>query len=345
MKIAICSSFVPFIYGGGRHIVDWLEIKLREVGHQVETIYLPQVDTTKLIFQQLAANRWIDLADQADRIICIRPPSHFIQHPNKVLWFIHHIRCFYDLWDTAYSPVPNEAKWQGYRQAVINADTNALKEAKFIFTNSQTVSRRLAEYNKIDSEVLYPPLLDPTAFHYKQQNDELVYISRVEHHKRQHLLIEAIAYTKSPVKLRMCGLSRDPVYISNLYKLIKHHKLVERVRIEHRWISENEKIDLLANCLAAVYFPLDEDSYGYPSLEASHASKPIITTSDSGGVIELVKNAINGYVCSPTPRAIAESIDQLYYDRKSAKKMGQAALERIKELKIEWPHVIERLLA
>ena len=41
MKVALCSTFVPFVFGGARFIVEWLEEKLREHGHQVERIYLP----------------------------------------------------------------------------------------------------------------------------------------------------------------------------------------------------------------------------------------------------------------------------------------------------------------
>jgi hypothetical protein len=44
MKIVIASSIVPFVYGGGSFIVDWLEQKLLEYGHQVERFCLPFVE-------------------------------------------------------------------------------------------------------------------------------------------------------------------------------------------------------------------------------------------------------------------------------------------------------------
>ena len=66
MRIALCSSFVPFIDGGARNIVDWLELELRKIGHETERIYLPQVDIPELHFQQMMAYRWIDLAATAD---------------------------------------------------------------------------------------------------------------------------------------------------------------------------------------------------------------------------------------------------------------------------------------
>ena len=97
MKVALCSTIVPFIRGGDRNIVEWLETMLLEAGHSVERVYLPMVDTPELLFRQMAAFRFVDLS-MADRIICFRPQSHLIQHPHKILWFIHHIRVLYDLW-------------------------------------------------------------------------------------------------------------------------------------------------------------------------------------------------------------------------------------------------------
>lgn len=72
MKIALCSTFVPFIRGGGRNIVDWLASTLTAAGHQVEVVYLPELDAPDLLFQQMMALRWVDL-QAADRIICFRP--------------------------------------------------------------------------------------------------------------------------------------------------------------------------------------------------------------------------------------------------------------------------------
>ncbi|MBA2653379.1 MAG: glycosyltransferase family 4 protein [Tatlockia sp.] len=344
MKIALCSSFVPFIYGGARNIVEWLEHTLREAGHQVERIYLPQADSSELLFQQKMAYRWIDL-ESADRIICFRPPAHLIPHPNKILWFIHHIRVFYDLWDSPYRECPDDAKHRGIRDALHATDTAALNEAKKIFTNSQIVSDRLKKFNKIDSEVLYPPIFQSERFYSRNYNNEIVYICRLEHHKRQHLLVEAMQYTQTSVCLRLCGASLNPDYTKGLSENITRLNLEEKVRLDDRWISEEEKIEILSDCLAAAYIPINEDSYGYPSIEASHAAKAILTTTDSGGVLELVEDGLNGYIVEPSPQAIAEAMDKFYLDRENTKIMGSNARARLNQLNISWPHVLERLLA
>jgi glycosyltransferase involved in cell wall biosynthesis len=343
MRIALCSSFVPFVYGGARNIVEWLESMLVAEGHQVERVYLPHVDTPDRIFTQAAAYRWVDLG-AADRVICFRPPAHMVSHPNKVLWFIHHIRAFYDLWDTPYRGFPDDARHRAMRATLHEIDTKALCEAKRIFTNSAVVSRRLRDYSGIDSEVLYPPIFAPERFHCRRFNDEVVYICRLEHHKRQHLLVEAMRYTQTPVRLRVCGASSGPDYVKELFVIVERYGLQDKVIIEHDWISEEKKVEYLADCLAAAYLPLDEDSYGYPSLEASHAGKPIVTTSDAGGVLELVEHGKNGLICNPRPVELAAALDQLYEDRHTTERMGQAARDRLEELGINWARVLDRLL-
>ena len=130
-----------------------------------------------------------------------------------------------------------------------------------------------------------------------------------------------------------------------LEEMIASSNLEDRVHFDNKWISEAEKIQLLSECLAAAYLPLDEDSYGYPSLEASHASKPVLTTTDSGGVLELVTHGYNGLVASPEPKALAVAMDQLYADRANTRRMGLNAAQRIVELNISWQHVLARLLA
>lgn len=344
MKIALVSTMVPFIYGGGRNIVDWLKVSLEEVGHHVETVYLPQVDSPETLFQQMASFRWVDLS-AADRVICFRPQSHLIRHSHKIVWFIHHIREFYDLWDTDYRGFPDDAAHRGVRDALRAADHAALLEAKAIFTNSRVVSERLMRFNGIDSEVLYPPVFQAERFHSSGYGDEIVCICRLEHHKRQHLLVEAMKFTKSPVRLRLCGSGSGPQYPKELETRIAESGLSARICLENRWISEEDKVTLLAESLAAAYIPVDEDSYGYPSVEASHARKAILTATDSGGVLELVHDGVNGFVTEPKPQAVAEAMDRLYLDRKLAERLGANALDRLDSLKISWTHVLERILA
>lgn len=343
MKIALVSSVVPFINGGARFIVEWLEEKLREHGHRVERFYLPFSDGSDALLDQLAAYRLMDLTHACDRLIAFRPPAYGVRHPHKVLWFIHHIRVYYDLWGKPHGKRPDRPHDVALRTALQRFDTETLSEARAIYTNSRIVSQRLQTYNGLASQPLYPPLHQPERFRCDGYGDEILAVSRVEPHKRQDLLIEAMAHVKTPVRLRICGKSANPAYGHALQARISQLGLQGRVAFEDRWISEAEKAEWLAPALAAAYLPHDEDSYGYPSLEAAHASKPVITAADAGGVLELVERGRNGLVVEPDPRALATAFDQLWTDRAAAARMGEANRQRLAELQIDWNHVVEAL--
>jgi len=343
VKIVLASSFVPFINGGGRFIVEWLEQKFVERGHRVERFYIPFVDRSEDLFDQILAYRLIDLADSCDRLIAFRPPSYVLYHPNKVLWFIHHIRTLYDLWDSPYRMVPDDAGGRAFRNRLIDLDTRAIRQARRVFTNSKVVANRLARFNGIAATPLYPPIMAPERFRNDGYGDEIVAISRVEPHKRQWLLLEAMRYVTTTVKLRICGASLSPPHVETLQRAIADHGLSHRVIFEDRWISEEEKVERLATALAVAYAPDDEDSYGYPSLEAAHARKAVLTASDSGGVLELVTDGHNGIVAPPDPRALAQAMDRLHRDRALAARMGAANERRLADLHIDWPNVVDAL--
>lgn len=342
MKIVLVSTFVPFVNGGARFIVEWLEDKLRERGHEVERFYLPFIDDPDALTDQISAFRLIDLTDAGDLLIAFRPPAYVIRHPNKVLWFIHHIRVFYDLWGHEYAPPATPANLQ-VRSALHRLDTIAISEARKIFTNSRRVSERLMQFNGIPSQPLYPPLPDPGVFRMDGYNDEIVVINRIEPHKRQMLFVEAMQHVKTPVRLRLCGTGIGQEYSGAIRAKIEAANLQERVVFDEGWISEDKKIDLLSKALAVGYAPFDEDGIGYPCNEAAHSRKAVITTTDAGGTTEFVENGVNGIVTSPTPEAIAAAMDTLYRDRKMARSLGEAGEARLDELRSNWDHIIAEL--
>jgi glycosyltransferase involved in cell wall biosynthesis len=118
-----------------------------------------------------------------------------------------------------------------------------------------------------------------------------------------------------------------------------------RVTVEDRWISEAEKADRLSGALASAYIPLDEDSYGYPTIEAAHAGRCTITTQDSGGVLEFVTDGETGLVATPDPVALAAVFDRLYVERDLACRLGEAAQTHITRLGIDWDSVVGALTA
>jgi glycosyltransferase involved in cell wall biosynthesis len=207
------------------------------------------------------------------------------------------------------------------------------------------VKDRLKDFNKVEAEVLYPPVVAPERFYTEAWGGEIAFICRVEHHKRQHLAVEAMRYVRTPVRLRIVGSSVDARYTESLRQLISKYDLEERVTLDLRWISEGEKVSLLSTALAAIYIPVNEDSYGFPTIEAALARKATITARDSGGVQEFVEDGVSGIIVEPDAMQIADAFDRLWSDRDAAQTLGRNARERMDELRIDWDHVVERLLS
>lgn len=342
MKIIVASTIVPFINGGGNFIVDWLAEKLKESGHEVETLKIPFSSHYKDMLSQMLALRLYHLENECDRLICIRMPSYLLPHPQKYLWFIHHYREVYDLWKTELDYLPKDAEMLSIRENIMRADDVAFAEAKKIYTNSKIVSKRLLDYNGIGSEVLYPPLSKPEQFFCDSYGDYIYYSSRICVPKRQLLAVEAMKFTKTNVRLVISGKPEQESYAREIESCIRKNGLEKKVKIIDRWISEEEKAELFAKCLASVYIPYDEDSYGYSSLESFHSRKAVISCKDSGGVRELIKTGENGYLLEADPRKLAEVFDRLYEQRELAEKLGREGLESMKRLGITWENVIRR---
>jgi glycosyltransferase involved in cell wall biosynthesis len=317
---------------------------MRAVGHEVEEFFLPFPTTTRAALSAMIGLRATPLMGSGDRLIAIRWPSHIVRHDNKVTWFIHHHRELFDLWDTEFG-VRASPEAIAYREAIRRIDNQGFRESRDVFTNSLVVRDRVREFNDVEAEPLFPPLGgDTTRFRNEAYGDFVFYPSRITPIKRQLLAIEAMRFTSSPVRLVIAGQSESDSYEKKIRDFVKDHDLENRVELLFGWLEEEAKADLLARCLALAYLPVSEDSYGYPSLEASHCAKPIITLKDSGGTLEFVRGGMEGLVTNPNPRDLASAFDRLYEDRTEAERLGAQSYARRDELNISWPHVISRLL-
>jgi glycosyltransferase involved in cell wall biosynthesis len=119
--------------------------------------------------------------------------------------------------------------------------------------------------------------------------------------------------------------------------------------IEHRvqWlghVTEEEKRRSYAHARGVIFPPLDED-YGYVTLEAMLASKPVITCEDAGGPLEFVRHEQTGLIAGATPEGLASAMDQLWSDREQAQALGEAGRARYMTLNISWSEVVTRLLS
>lgn len=345
MKVAVLNNCAPFVSGGAEHLADALVANLRQHGHDAALFKIPFAWTPPdKIVESMLACRLMRLSN-IDRVIALKFPVYYVPHDNKVLWLLHQFRQVYDLWGTNLQDLPNTADTGRIRDAIIQADNTCLAEARAIYTLSHVTGDRLREFNQIESEVLYHPLLAPERFRCESYGDFVFYPSRITRSKRQHLVVEAMRYTRTPVRLVIAGSPETPSDLERLQAIVDAGSLSHKVQIIPRFIDDEEKVALFADALACAYTPVDEDSYGYVTLEAFQSRKPVISCRDSGGVAIVVRDGETGYLVDPEPQQLAWSMDELYLNKSRARALGEAGLRHIESLDIKWSHVVEKLTA
>ena len=73
------------------------------------------------------------------------------------------------------------------------------------------------------------------------------------------------------------------------------------------------------------------------------SGKPVITTNDAGGPLEVVTDLVTGVVTAPAAAAIADGIARLLGNPEQAQQQGEAG-RKIAET-VTWDATIARLLA
>jgi glycosyltransferase involved in cell wall biosynthesis len=229
------------------------------------------------------------------------------------------------------------------RRAVVSADNAYLAEAQRIYTNSRVTSHRLQRFNGFESNVLYPPLVDANGFRSGVYGDYVFYPSRINPIKRQLLAVQAMEHVRTDVRLVVAGAPDEPWMLEELAEHAVRLGLGDRVSVLGRWIGHKEKADLMADALACAYLPVDEDSYGFVSLEAYEAARPVVTCTDSGGTLDVVCDGVTGIVVPPRPEALAAAFDGLFADRERARRLGEAGARAISALELSWDRVVAEL--
>jgi glycosyltransferase involved in cell wall biosynthesis len=336
MDICVCGAQVPFMYGGAEQLLENLVGALRAAGHRADLVRLPATWDRERVFDSAMA--WRMLPVDADLVIATNFPSYFVRHPRKIVWLFHQHRVAYDLAGSDLSDFDLDDGALEEQRLLVEWDTRALEEAIERFTLSHTVSDRLARFNGLTSTPLPhpPPLFE--RLHPGRSDGGLFTALRLEHNKRPELLLDAMAHVKADVTLQIAGTgSLRPALETRIDRL----GLRSRVELLG-WVSDDELVDRYASARAVVYAPYDED-YGYVTLQAFAASKPVVTTSDAGGVLEWVTDGETGLVTAPDPAALAAAIDRLVSDDVLTQRLGRAGRERVASL--SWQPVVDALLA
>jgi len=344
MRVCICSTKIPFSYGGAEILDEQLEVELSRRGFDVDRITLPfNWSSRRELLKSGLVWRLLDLktstGEDIDLVIATRFPSYLIRHRNKVVWLYHQFRQAYDLHGTRYGFLDQSADSQAAVATIHAMDRRGLGEARALYAIARNVAQRLETHNGLEAETLYPPPKLAEQLRCDGYGDYVFFAGRLDDMKRVETMVRAFVHTRSEVKGKIAG--SGPLQ-EKLETLIVDLGLRGKVELLG-WIDDEELLDHYARCLAVFHAPYDED-YGFVTLEAFGAFKPVVTAADSGGVLEFVRDGVNGRICrAAEAKQIARAFDELFEDRQRAQAMGEKGKEAIAD--VSWNRVIDSLTA
>jgi glycosyltransferase involved in cell wall biosynthesis len=343
LHIAVCTAQVPFVHGGNEVLVEGLVAALRARGHRVAEIALPfKWYPRESFIGSVLAWRMLDITEAngvpVDLAICTKFPSYAVRHPRKVVWLVHQYRQAYDWYGTPLSDLTSTPDDVRFRRWLADLDRQTIGEARSVFAISRNVAARLQRFNGLAATPLYPPLRP--GFRPGPTGDYVLHLNRLDAAKRVDLLLRAAALLPkdSPLQIRIAGDGPDR---AALEKLAGSLGLGARVSFLGR-VPDDEAFALYAGARAVYYAPIDED-YGFTTIEAFASGKPVITTSDAGGVLEFVEDGVTGWVSAPDPAAVARSLAAAAGDPALCERLGAAGQARV--VGILWDTVVDSLLA
>jgi glycosyltransferase involved in cell wall biosynthesis len=341
MRIAVCAPQVPFARGGAEIFADDLVAELQARGHEADLVTIPyKWYPGERVLSQAFLWRLLDLTEadgrQIELVIATKFPSYAVRHPNKVVWLLHQFRQAYELDRTELGQFGESAEERATRRAVQRLDRVALGEARKVFATSRNVADRLQRSTGIEAEVMpHPPQELP--YRTESYDDFVLSVGRLDRAKRHELLLNALAADST---LR-CVIVGDGPDRARLEEVARKHRLDGRAQFAGR-VDEEELAALYARCLVVYYAPVDED-FGMVPYEAFLAEKPVVTTTDAGGPLEVVADRKTGIVVDPQPAALAQACSWLRDHVDDAQAWGRAGKEIAR--RVSWDETITRLLA
>jgi glycosyltransferase involved in cell wall biosynthesis len=341
-RVLILEAQTPFVHGGAEILVRQLADALRTRGYETDIVSIPFRDEPREeILTHAAAWRLVDVSQSlgkpVDLAIATKFPTYFVRHPQKVAWLVHQYRAAYELCGTPFSNFSHSERDVGVRKSLVALDTQMLGECARLFSIARTVSARLEKYNGLVAEPLYHPPKLAARLKPGPYGDYMLTVARLEHVKRVDLAVEAFQKVDQPMRLVVAGDGSARVRIEERIDALG---LRQRVTVLGR-VSDEQLIDLYAGARGVLFAPFDED-YGYVTLEAFLARKPVVTASDSGGTLEFVVDGTNGFVAEPTADALAGAINRLARDARTAASLGDSGYERARA--VTWDGVVEKLV-
>ncbi len=304
MRIAVCRPQVPFARGGVEIFTDDLVAELRRRGHDADLVTVPfKWYPGERVLTQAFLWRLLDLEEADGRrielVIATKFPSYVVRHPNKVVWLVHQFRQAYELDRTELGQFGESPEDRALRRRVQELDRLALGEARKVFATSRNVADRLERSTGIAAEVMpHPPQELP--YRCDEYGDFVLSVGRLDRAKRIDLLIEAAQRAGHPGRRRRRRARPRAAGVAR-----------RRRRSASPAASPRRSSPTSTRAASPSSTRRWTRTSGWCPYEAFLAEKPVVTTTDAGGPLEIVTDRATGLVCEPRAEALAAACEWL----------------------------------
>ncbi|MDA3039633.1 MAG: glycosyltransferase family 4 protein, partial [Actinomycetota bacterium] len=360
----------PYVHGGAERHWDALVRALVAAGHDAELVAVDAPEATSA--EVLASyRRFVELdVSGFDAVISAKYPSWMVQHRRHVRHLNHPLRGLYDLYPSHLPPASVEQRAEIARRLVEGpgalldwAEAQDLERPEWglpgpwmqavVQSLDQAASRLLHRQAAVSETVagrpgyasllgsgpvsIIPPLTDlPIPPMAGPEADgvgaHFLAFGRLTAEKRFDLAIAAFDRSglgrehPEPFELWIAGTGPEGAALQALADRTPGVRMLGRC-------SDEELARYLASAIAVVLTPRDED-YGLVAAEALGAGRPVLTTTDSGGIAEQVRASAPpaGVVVPPMARFLGTAMRELALDPATSDRMGRAGRDRVRTL-------------
>ena len=145
--------------------------------------------------------------------------------------------------------------------------------------------------------------------------------------KGHHILLDAIPGILKKVPDAVFVFAGDGPQKKNIENRIKELGLGKKVFM----LGLRDDVPYILNSIDLFVLPTLQEALGTSFVEAMAMGRPLIG-SDVGGVGELIKDGVNGYLVMPEdPYGLANAIIRMFQNREKAEAMGRAGMEMARQ--------------
>ncbi len=178
----------------------------------------------------------------------------------------------------------------------------AVQQMDVIVANSHNIQRRIKYYLNQDAIVIHPPC-EIQHYQWQAQGDYYLSTARLDPLKRVDKIVAAFKQLPDKKLIVASGGSES----AKLRKLARNATNIHFTG----WLTDIQLRELIANAIATIYLPFNED-FGMSPVESMAAGKPVIGVAE-GGLLETIIPKQTGLLLPPTFEVddLVQAIQQL----------------------------------